>query len=520
MSEEYWQGRSATRRGLLAGAGFVGAGGILARYGDATAQHATGGKRASQPPLALAAYTASTTSPLTAPQGLQVGNAAWWIPPSDDSSGATDTANLTSALSNGYEVLLLPGTYYLNPGHVVLGMNQYLHGPGKGMCVINGVASGSDTGPVIQLANSTGNSHQYEYAGIGGVTVSSSALGAGCPALQVGDIVNIAIDDVATFGNADSPGFLARNSAFWTEQLHGTLFAAGGSGSAPAVQFDVEGGTNSFDRPDLTIYLDNGRSNGIEFTNGAVIGWGRLSVRGNSRQPASGTTPPSLLSFSGHTTGTTSTGQTYTMPAGIYRAQLDIQVEFDGSDASVTGPQTISFNDSAGNRGYIEDCYGLIDVHAYGEYASPGWKPSDNVHNFRFHGPVFGDESLLLNIGSPDTNPQNIGILWTGISGWQGWVKYRKMDDADLVFIEWGFTISPNTAIVNGQTIVTLPSPYFYPVSKRLLPGTLFGAVGASEYGAGALLNTGEFVFYGPSFTTSSAGDTYWSGQATISNSM
>ena len=130
-----------------------------------------------------------------------------FVPPSGDTTGATDTANIAAAAGSGLSaVFLLPGVYYVQAGQVTLGLFQYLRGPGKGCCFIKG-ASGS--GPVIQIENSTGSYHPQEFAGISGMSLDATALGAGSPALQVGDIVNLEIGDIAAYGNADSPAFLA-----------------------------------------------------------------------------------------------------------------------------------------------------------------------------------------------------------------------------------------------------------------------------------------------------------------------
>jgi hypothetical protein len=311
-----------------------------------------------------------------------------FVAPSGVTSGAVDTAAIIAAIGSGPSaVFLVPGVYYVQAGAVILGLSQYLRGPGKGCCTIKGV---SGTGPVIQIANSTGSYQDYQYAGVSGISVDATALSTGCPALQVGDIVNLEIGDIAAYANADAPAFLARNSHYWTEQMHGSLLAAGGGGSAPLVQFDVDGGTNSFDRIDMDIWLSPSNSSnagttpGMAFTNGAVAHWGHLALRGNFTETRPGLGyVPAVLSFAGATTSG---------PAGIYRAQLDIQVECDGNNVTGTGPQTIRFKDSAGNQGFIEDCYGLIDLHAYDGAA---WLTSDNDGNMSFTGPLFGDTTLI-----------------------------------------------------------------------------------------------------------------------------
>jgi hypothetical protein len=416
----------------------------------------------------------------------------------------TDTANITAAVGSGLSaVFLLPGYYYVLAGQVILGEFQYLRGPGKGCCFIAGI---SGSGPVVQVGNSTGSYHPDEFAGISGVSLDASALGAGCPALQVGDIPNLKIGDIVTRGNASSPGFLARNSSYWTEQMHGSVFARGGGGSAPLVQFDVAGGTNSFDRINMDIWLqpDNasngGTTPGVAFTNGAVVHWGRLALRGNFIETATGFAP-AVLSFS----GSTSSG-----PAGIYRAQLDIQVECDGNKVAGTGPRTVSFNDGAGNAGFIEDCYGLIDFHAYD---GASWENSDNSgNNISFNGPVYGDETLIKSAAT-----QDYGRIVSGFpAGWSGVIIWRKLADIDLIHVAWSMVITAGTAMTNGTKLGTLPAPYFFPGDKEMLAGTLFG--GETGLAAAQLLGTGEFDYFGP--TAKPTATTYWKGQAVLSNAI
>ena len=438
------------------------------------------------------------------PANASTAGAPAFLTPSGDAKGTTDTAAINALLGAGPGVVLLsPGTYYVQADAIALGPMQYLRGPGKGCCTIQGV-SGTGPGPVIQIANSTGSYHPDEYAGISGISVDATGLGAGCPALQVGDIVNLEIGDIAAYANAHSPAFLARNSHYWTEQMHGSLLAAGG-GSAPLVQFDVDGGTNSFDRIDMNIWLsptnsaNSGTAPGVAFTNGAVTHWGHLALRGNF----TGTAPglgyvPAVLSFS----GATSEG-----PAGIYRAQLDIQVECDGNGVTGTGPQTVSFIDSAGNHGFIQDCYGLIDMHAYDGAA---WITSDNAGCMSFSGPVYGDATLTEKASTAD-----YGKITSGFpAGWSGIIEWRKLADIDLFLVTWSLVISAGTHMANGTNLGILPAPYFFPSDKEMLPGTLLG--GESGFAAAQLLLTGEFDYSGPTLTPSATA--YWKGQAILSN--
>ena len=273
------------------------------------------------------------------------------------------------------------------------------------------------------------------------------------------------------------------------------------------MQFDVAGGTNSFDRIDMDIWLapesgsNQGTTPGLAFTNGAVVDWGRLALRGNFTETLAGLGYiPAVLSFS----GSTSDG-----PAGIYRAQLDIQVECDGNNVTGAGPQTISFIDSAGNQGFIEDCYGLIDFHAYD---GASWADSDNNGNISFNGPVYGDVTLIQS-----TATQDYGRIDSGFpSGWSGAIIWRKLADIDLIHVAWSLVISAGTEMTNGTKLGVLPAPYFFPGDKEMLAGTLFG--GETGFAAAELLDTGEFDYFGP--TVKPSASTYWKGQAVLSNTI
>lgn len=409
-------------------------------------------------------------------------------------SGGDDTTQLVNALASAQSVMLAPGAWALEPGAVVVGLGQYLILPGKQACSIGNAGSG--TGALIRIGNDTGTYHPAEYAGIlGGAQISSAALGAGCPALQVGDIVNVSLGDLALTGNASSPGFLGQNRHFWTEQLHGRIIAQSGGGSVPMVQLDVNGGTNSFDRMDLDIMLNqsDGRSSGVAFTGGAGSHSPRLSVKGNVVATAGGT--PSVLSFSG------ATGKG---PAGLTNPELYIGVEID----SGTGPQTIKFNDGT-NAGFISGGTGLIRFSAFG---GSTWTASDNNGNMSFNGAVYGDTALQGKAAKTDYTVVSSGFP----AGWTGSVAWRKLADTDLVFVKWAFTIASNTVMGNPTNLATFAAPGFFPGDTAFLTGTLSG--GETGYAAGRLTSTGAFSYFGPSLTPSAT--TFWYGQATFSNSI
>lgn len=98
-------------------------------------------------------------------------------------------------------------------------------------------------------------------------------------------------------------------------------------------------------------------------------------------------------------------------------------------------------------------------------------------------------------------------------TGWSGSFSYQKMPLADLVFLDWGFTIANGTVVTTNEAITTLPSGYYNPSDNTLLPGNILGASG-NAYGPFGLGTSGSVAWNGAGFTVSGTYFAY--GQAVI----
>lgn len=106
----------------------------------------------SQPPfIAFNTWDNQTSAVLAG--GLQLRNGlSAVVPPSGDTSGATDVAVINARLAAGYAVQLLPGAYYINAA-LTPGAYGALNGPNRELCTIHQV---STTANGIELGSSSG----------------------------------------------------------------------------------------------------------------------------------------------------------------------------------------------------------------------------------------------------------------------------------------------------------------------------------------------------------------------------
>ena len=196
-------------------------------------------------------------------------------------------------------------------------------------------------------------------AGIFGITIDGTNATGASNGFRIGDLFQYRVDiAVQNFTIAGSNGVLFDNQYYYTEQLSGTIYAFN---CVNHVVFNVGGATTStqsFARPDLTIYINQGNANynGVVVQNGALLYDGEIHIRGNFLNSSSAVTSAILT-----VTGTVPAGHG---GAGQYSAiqscNLDIQVETYYQVGWTNAPQTIVLGTpSYGN--YINGCYGVMD---------------------------------------------------------------------------------------------------------------------------------------------------------------
>jgi len=307
------------------------------------------------------------------------------LQPSGDTSGATDAANIMAAVTalpaTGGTIWLAPGIFYVATGTVVIDTPQVKI---KGMIRWGTLIHAVGTGDCIRMYNPSYGGNGLWGGGVEDVTIDGSLATAPVNLLHIGDMeqmeLNVAVQN-ATGGGCF--GVLFDNTIWWTEKLHGIVFARNCDTHAG---FNVSGvaetATDSFGYLDLTcyIYVQPGQD-GVVLDNGARPYHGRLTIKGN----VAGTDANAVLRVTGQVPAGFPGAGDY---SAIYGCELNMQVE----SSSSPGPYTIYFG-AAGNT--VVGCRGTLDfTQGTGTFTATNLAVVANAGVFGFFGPVVGDQLL------------------------------------------------------------------------------------------------------------------------------
>jgi hypothetical protein len=419
----------------------------------------------------------------------------------DPTGGADSTTAIQDAISalpaTGGVVYLPAGTYKVSGTLTCTTVPAYFLGDGAWATVL----AFSGTGDCVRVYDPTTYSSRTRYSGgFCGITIDGTDAGAGSAGLHTGDLLQYELDlTVQNFSGTGSIGVHFDNVYYWTEQMHGRIYA---QNCASHVVFDCTGtvatSSGSFERCDLEIYIDHWSANGdgVVFTNGAYTGNGSLRIRGNFSSSSSPVSSAVL-----RLTGSLPSGHDYSGASGIINGMLDVGVEC-GSGAYT--PQTIVFG-SAPNA--IWDCYGALN---FGIGSDVNFSPSNNDGNVGgFRGPVLGDSALP---GSWITYDSGLP------SGWTGHVSFRFLPTGNEVMVSWALDIADGIAVSSGL-VVAAPASQFCYTDNKVVPGNIAGGgVTGHQYAPAVLTAAGNFQYEGPSFTASST--TWWYGQGIYTLSL
>jgi Pectate lyase superfamily protein len=425
-----------------------------------------------------------------------------------DSTGAADSTtaiqNAIGALPATGGVVYLPrGTYQVSSTLTCANTSTttlvpvYFLGDGTWATILEFTG----TGDCVRIFDSTTYSGRTRYSGgFCGITIDGANAGAGSAGLHVGDILQYELDlSVQNFSGAGSIGVHLDNAYYWTEQLHGRIYA---QNCASHVVFDCTGtvatSSGSFERCDLDIYLDqwNADFDGVVFTNGAYTANGSLRIRGNFSSSSSSVSSAVL-----RLTGSVPSGHDDPGSSGIMNAMLDVGVE---CGAGTYTPQTIVFGSSANA---IDACYGALNFGVGSDTNFAGSNNSGNVLDFQ--GPVTGDNSL----------PGLWATYESGLpSGWTGNVSFRFLPTGNEVMVSWALDIAAGTAVSSGLVVVSPNSEFHYSDNKVLPADLAGGGVTGHQYAPAVLTATGNFQYEGPSFTAT--GTAWWYGQGIYTRSL
>ncbi|HEV2376686.1 MAG TPA: hypothetical protein VGS19_31495, partial [Streptosporangiaceae bacterium] len=290
--------------------------------------------------LSLAAVAGSTlvgTQPASAAQTQPVTA----LLPSGDTSGKTDSANISNAFAalpvvtdtdtglpySVGSVLLGPGNFYVN-AQITKPPKADLIGSGPGTVIF---VVGSITGIYSHHGATSGpKQHATKSGTIANLVVDGTKALANSIGIDVGDGWGHRIDHVwvNNFTGTSAIGLSVCNRQFWTEKLvarHVTLV-----NNTTAVQHWLSGGAFSQEYQDVEYYIwVEPDQNGIIVEG---VGWnGSMRVRGNIMKGAGGNAVITLKAGSGNN--------------AAMHGFFDISTEVNGTGA--LNPASISFGDAS-----------------------------------------------------------------------------------------------------------------------------------------------------------------------------
>ena len=209
---------------------------------------------------------------------------------------------VNACLAAGGGIVQFPPGNFKQLGPVTANVNDtavYIQGSGRIATTIYYYGSGDS----LRIYDSSNYSARVNFGGgLKGLTIDGTNTSGAATGLHMGDIFQYEVDfSVQNFTVTGSIGAHFDNEYYWTEQLHGDVFAVN---CASHVVFDTGNtGTNSFARAHLTLWIDqsNANINGVVLQNGAVIYDGAIGIFGNftsSSTPLTGT--PAVLTLHRH----------------------------------------------------------------------------------------------------------------------------------------------------------------------------------------------------------------------------
>ena len=319
------------------------------------------------------------------------------IAPSGDTTGASDAAALTAAVSAvttpGGEISLAAGTFYLKPGALVIdpaAIPVLLQGAGRGITVIKAVAG--TAGDVIRMynptANTGGGSGGVFGGGVKGLTIDGTNAAAGSCGLHIGDMEGAELDVcVQNFSGTGDIGVHIDNTIWWTEKMSGAIFAWNNTAN---VVFDQSGTGSSvqvshaYDDLLIRIEAETGQD-GLVIQGGANIYNGNIKVRGNFN---TGSNSNAALRI----TGTAAHGADQGSYSKIGNCRLDIQVESNGGTPY---PSTIAIGSaSEGSENAILNCSGIMNFFNTWTAANVYGNNPYGTGVINFDGYIGGDTNL------------------------------------------------------------------------------------------------------------------------------
>ena len=254
--------------------------------------------------------------------------ATQWVFPTGDTTGAQDAANIMAAYAalgaTGGVIWLAPGVFYVETGQVVINSPQVkIKGVLRWATKIFAVG----TGDCIRMYNPNYGGDNLWGGGVEDVVIDGTHATAPVNLLHIGDgeqfELNVAVQN-ATGGSCW--GVLFDNQVWWTEKIHGTVFArncdshVGFTVSSPATT--VAAGTSGGEISAIASW-SHPSAGVLDVASGGVTNWpaaGTVNVAASGSTTAvvtytgiSGNSLTGCAYVSGSATGTVSTGGAVTL---------------------------------------------------------------------------------------------------------------------------------------------------------------------------------------------------------------
>jgi hypothetical protein len=344
------------------------------------------------------------------------------VPPSADTTGATDTAAIAAAITvlsspgpnattPGGLIRLLPGSYYVTGSPAINLPAQTTAGNAGGYPVS---LRGAGSATVINLVGGGTGVFCHRNSGYGGqfgqpadktvsyikdLVIDGTLATAGAVGLDVGDGWGFDVDvKVVNFSASGCIGANIINRHFWTEKGKFVLHLMNND-TAMAIDTTGGPGTISHEYCEYVVYMFcNGTNapnpdtqNGIVIRGGSNCAGSSFWIRGNM----GGNTAPVTAQAGLTVTGTENTGTNFSR---IFASFIDMKVEGNGSNF----PLGILMG-SASNS--IEQCFGRIGHSLQNSNL--------NGAEFTFRGMLAGDSTL--NNGWPSTAFPGVGVPWANL---------------------------------------------------------------------------------------------------------
>jgi hypothetical protein len=321
------------------------------------------------------------------------------IYPSGDTSGATDYAAISAALTDSSVAVLQPGNFYLAGNSLTMQQSQSLIGSGSALTTIH--YTGFTQALVINVNGSFSSSN---FVGmLQGFTLNGYSAGSSSVGIQLGNLQECHAYDVTIAGFGGIGWHFLNASGNWSEEhtIQARIIQCGTANTAGSAAVIFDTGSFDYSNYDFTI-VSYPATNGILLQNAALLQGCNIRLRGNFY----GNTGTNTAAVIGIDVGNSS-GTSY-----MKACQFDVSVEADGSGL---GHYTVWMGSTSATSQFQGQ--GVLSFNAVGSQNFQGYVNSSNLP-FGFSG--------VLNDVTLGTMAAGDGLVVQGGSQWAAYGNATK----------------------------------------------------------------------------------------------